>query len=567
MNNNKGNNAYNKLTPQRKQLVDAILENLKNGNLFWIQGWKNVGAPISAITGKKYNGINRLFLSLAMSEHKYKDNRWLTYKQMEDKGWTFKRDEEGNNLGKGAGVAIEYFELRDKETKKPFNKHVLDGMTQDEKQEYFDENVFPMRKYYRVFNGDIIDGIPALESKKIDANGINERAEKLLQYWSENEAEIIYGGDKAYYTEKADEVHLPFKNQFLNYAEYYSTALHEVGHSTGHSSRLNRDLSGKFGTDKYAEEELRAELASMFLEQDLEIASTDNHIQNNSAYIQNWHDIIKSDPNALFKAIADADKIAGYVMAKDKEMDKEEEPYTIVEEIDDNGSIVYKIRMIAEYGQTRAILSPFKSKDELLKEFGKMQELPYWKGKQFKEVSMDELINISRQRAEEKLAKEERLRQIEEDKSEVYIPPSEVVANTLKCAAVVGAVDNVYMTDKLKERLTRMDDRDVIDRASKSKYGDKFMSLFNGESVMGDKDKDERSLLTRLAVFCGQDKEQILRIFKASGQYNELKPNSLYSSMADIAMSVVAKNIERDKQQAAQTQDGKRNRFSSFFKR
>lgn len=565
MNNNKGNNAYNKLTPQRKQLVDAILENLKNGNLFWIQGWKNVGAPISAITGKKYNGINRLFLSLAMSEHKYKDNRWLTYKQMEDKGWTFKRDDEGNNLGKGAGVAIEYFELRDKSTKKPFNKHVLDGMTQDEKQEYFDENIFPMRKYYRVFNGDIIDGIPALERKEIDVNGINERAEKLLQYWSENEAEIIYGGDNAYYTEKTDKVHLPLKEQFVNCAEYYSTALHEVGHSTGHSSRLNRDLSGKFGTDKYAEEELRAELASMFLEQDLEIASTDNHIQNNSAYIQNWHDIIKSDPNALFKAIADADKIAGYVMAKEKEMDKEEEPYAIVEEIDDNGNRVYKIRMAAEYGQTRAILSPFESKDELLKEFGKMQELPYWKGKEFKEVSLDELEEISLKRAEEADAKQERLRQIEEDKSNVYLSPSEIVANALKYAAVVGAVDNVYMTDKLKEKLSRMDDRDVVERASKGKYGNKFTALYNGETVSGDKDKDEQSLMARLAVYCNKDKEQMLRIFKSSGQYNELKPNSAYMSMAENAVTNLT-NIDKLAQPQA-TEPSKKNKFSSFFKR
>ncbi|MCM1533672.1 MAG: ArdC family protein [Corallococcus sp.] len=163
------NEGNNKLTPEREGLVNSILRNMQENNSIWIQGWTNVGAPISAITGKKYSGINRMYLSNAMAERGYKDNRWLTFKQMEDRGWTFKRDEEGKNLGKNAGVPIEYFELRDKETKKPFNIHILDGMTSEEKQEYVDNNVFPLRKYYRVFNAEVIDGIP---QKEVKATGL-----------------------------------------------------------------------------------------------------------------------------------------------------------------------------------------------------------------------------------------------------------------------------------------------------------------------------------------------------------------------------------------------------------
>ena len=141
--------AYDKLTPQRKLLVDAVLKNLEKGTGLWEQGWSGGSAPVSAITGKQYNGVNRVFLLLASMEKGYSDNRWLTYKQMEDKGWHFKTDEEGKSLGKGAGVAIEYFELRDKETKQPFDRHTLDGMTAEERAEYMDENVYPLRKYYR----------------------------------------------------------------------------------------------------------------------------------------------------------------------------------------------------------------------------------------------------------------------------------------------------------------------------------------------------------------------------------------------------------------------------------
>ena len=286
MNEEAKSKAFERLTPERKALVEQILDNLEKGDGLWKQGWVNTGVPESAITGKKYHGINNLFLTLVSIMKGYNDNRWLTYKQMEDKGWSFKTDEEGKSLAKGQGVAIEYFELRDKATKKPFDRSVLDGMTESERQEYMHDNVHPIRKYYRVFNGDLIEGIPEREKREIDPNGINERAENVLSYWSENEAKIIYGGQSAFYRPSTDEIHLPPKDVFFDMPEFYATALHEVGHSTGHETRLNRDLSGKFGTSDYATEELRAEIASLFLEQDLEIQVSEKHIENNSQYIK-----------------------------------------------------------------------------------------------------------------------------------------------------------------------------------------------------------------------------------------------------------------------------------------
>ena len=314
---NEKNNAYDKLTPQRKALVDMVLKNLENGKGLWEQGWADMGVPVSAATGKRYRGINNLFLSLIAMERGYTDNRWATYHQIEERGWGFKKDEEGKSRGKGAGVTIEFYELYDKETKKAFDRSTLDGMTESERDEYMQENVRPMRKYFRVFNGDIIEGIPEREKCVIDPSERVERAEKLLEHWNDYEARIVYGGDSAFYRRNTDEIHSPKREAFKNLHEFYGTNFHEIGHSTGHESRLNRDLSGAFGSEKYALEELRAELSAMFLEQDIGIAVSEQHIENNSRYIKEWHDEIKDNPDALFTAIADAEKITRFIATKE----------------------------------------------------------------------------------------------------------------------------------------------------------------------------------------------------------------------------------------------------------
>ena len=531
--------AYDRLTPQRKQLVDAVLKNLENGVGLWKQGWSGGGAPVSAITGKRYNGVNRIFLMLASMERGYSDNRWLTYKQMEDKGWSFKTDAEGRSLGKGAGVAIEYFELRDKQTKQPFDRHTLDGMTADERNEYMDENVYPLRKYYRVFNGDVIEGIPEQKKGEHDTTGYNARAENLISYWSETESPIRYGGSAAFYSPQTDEIRLPKKEAFVDMPEFYSTALHEIGHSTGHEKRLNRNLSGAFGSAEYAEEELRAEIASMFLEQDLGVAASEKHIENNSAYIGSWKSKIKEDPNVLFKAIADAERMTKFVMEKEKEIKRETEPFAVIEETDEYGETVYKVKMCAEYGQTQSALRgyPFRSREALMAEFGKMQELPFWKGKAFEEVSLEELQAQSIKRAEEQEQKEERLSKIEEEKSEVFMPPSAVAAaSETETASAARTVD---MTGRGIESLTRMEDRELVEKASKTKQGAKFSALFNGLDVLGSEEKNERSLMARLAVHTS-DKDKLMRVFKASGQYRDDKPNAYYERMATEEMQFVS---------------------------
>ena len=146
--NEERNSAYEKLTPQRKQLVDKVMENLEKGNLFWSQGWVSSGAPESAVTGKKYRGINNLFLSLIAMSENYEDNRWATFKQMEEKGWTFKKDEEGKSAAKGKGATVEYYEMRDKETKKRFDRLYLRRQRDPHQKDYFVCSVYRKKRKY-----------------------------------------------------------------------------------------------------------------------------------------------------------------------------------------------------------------------------------------------------------------------------------------------------------------------------------------------------------------------------------------------------------------------------------
>ena len=523
--------AYEKLTPQRKQLVDQVLANLEKGNLFWTQGWVAAGAPESAVTGKKYRGINNLYLSLVAMAENYGDNRWATFRQMEEKGWTFKKDEEGHTLGKGKSVSVEYYEMRDKETKRRFDRSVLDGMTFDEQREYMDKNVYWLRKFYRVFNCSLMDGVPAKEMPTIDVNDRIEKAEAILEYWNANESKIVYGGSQAFYRPSTDEVHLPEREKFKSTQSFYDTAFHEIGHSTGHESRLNRDLSGGFGSQSYAMEELRAEIASIFMEQDLGIEPSEDRLQNNAAYIQSWKDEIKENPNALFTAIADADKIARYVSRKEQayRQTKDVEYYAIVEETNAYSEQVYRCYICDEEGKVKPLINyGFADRDALEKELDKIKELDLWKDKTFEEVGIEAL----KAKSEEK----EKAGKVEQEKSTEYIRPSELVA-----AEVAAKALPVSMDGRGLESLTRMSDRETLSRAE-TYYGKdgKFSDLYHGKNVLKSEEESEYGLMVRLAMFCGGDQDRLLRVFRSSGQYREEKPNAYYEKMAENSLKFIS---------------------------
>lgn len=137
------------------------------------------------------------------------------------------------------------------------------------------------------------------------------------------------GGDRAYYSPKTDSVHLPEKDTFYNSYAYNATALHELSHATGAEKRLNRDIKNAFGTEKYAYEELVAEISACFMSEHIQIEQTEEHVNNHKAYIQSWTKALSEKPEMLMKAIRDAEKAANYLEYHAEILSKEEYQETL----------------------------------------------------------------------------------------------------------------------------------------------------------------------------------------------------------------------------------------------
>lgn len=166
-----------------------------------------------------------------------------------------------------------------------------------------------------VFNAEQIQGLPPLETKtETPAWDRHERAENILQSMG---VPITHDqSDGAFYRPSTDSIHLPDRSQFATADTYYATALHEAGHATGHKSRLDRDLTGKFGSESYAKEELRAEIASMMIGDELQIGHDPGQ---HAAYVKSWVKVLKEDPKEILRAAKDAEQISAHIIGYEKE--------------------------------------------------------------------------------------------------------------------------------------------------------------------------------------------------------------------------------------------------------
>lgn len=294
---------------KRKAMVDQLLAFIESNPTAWEAGWYKVGgAPRNGKTGKNYNGLNALWLYL-LAEHKgYTDPRWVTYQQAKDLKASVKAGEKSSN--------VFYWSWYDKKTKKPFDEETVKDMSKDERQKYLDENVRPVLKYYQVFNASQCNNFPKLDAEQQEMPA-DERARqnaKIESIIANSAAPVYYdGGNRAYYSPRQDSIHLPEINRFQTMQDYYATALHEIAHSTGHESRLSRKMIGAFGTSEYAKEELRAELASVFMQLDYDISVEGKHFENHAAYLQSWLKSVRDDQKEFFAAVTDAEKISQYV--------------------------------------------------------------------------------------------------------------------------------------------------------------------------------------------------------------------------------------------------------------
>ncbi|MBP6366921.1 MAG: DUF1738 domain-containing protein [Nitrosomonas sp.] len=283
-----------------EQVAKNLIEQLKTGVAPWQKPWEPgdllAALPINPTTGKRYRGIN----SLNLMSRAYTDPRWLTYKQAVSLGAQVRKGEKS--------TLVQYWKFTDERIKNDDSGNpVLNNEGQPIKEQIRLER--PRVFYASVFNAEQIDNLPELNIKAPDWDPL-ERAEYILQA---SNAVIRHGeADNAFYRPSTDSIHLPYKHQFPTPDRYYATALHELGHWTGHELRLNRDLAHPFGSEGYAKEELRAEIASMLLSGELGIGhDPGQHV----AYVNSWIKALQEDPTEIFRAAADAEKIQDYVLA------------------------------------------------------------------------------------------------------------------------------------------------------------------------------------------------------------------------------------------------------------
>lgn len=275
-------------------ITDRIMEKLAQGCVPWHKPWAgNSEYPKNLITKKEYRGINVFILACAGFASPF----WASYKQIK---------ELGGNVNKGEkGWPVVFWKFMDEDDSEDNKKHI------------------PLLRYYTVFNVDQTSGI---DEKKIPESAAKyNEMEKLEQCEAvvlamPQRPEITYNDQRAYYTPSKDRVNMPKMETFDGAEEYYSTLFHELTHSTGHESRLNRKgiISGiaAFGTKEYSKEELVAEMGAAFLCGHCQI---DNKtIDNSAAYIKSWLKKLKDDPKMVILAAAQAQKAVDFILGIEK---------------------------------------------------------------------------------------------------------------------------------------------------------------------------------------------------------------------------------------------------------
>jgi putative DNA primase/helicase len=283
-------------------IAEQLIAQLEAGTAPWVKPWRP-GArfmPFNPITGKDYRGMNAMILLMTAEALGYGDARWMTYKQAASEGGQVRRGEKS--------TLIQYWKWREERPVIGPDGGPLrdgDGKAIIEIIELVRPRVFAAA----VFNGAQIDGLAESETRPaLPEWQRHETAEAIL---INSGAKIQHlACDRAAYNRVLDAIVLPERAQFATADGYYATALHELGHWTGHGTRLNRDLAHPFGSEGYAREELRAEIASLMLGDRLGIGHDPSQ---HAAYVGHFLQILRSEPQEIFRAASDAEKIVSFL--------------------------------------------------------------------------------------------------------------------------------------------------------------------------------------------------------------------------------------------------------------
>ena len=269
-------------------VTERIIQQLEAGCIPWEKPWAGVqSGAISGATGRPYSLLNQMLLS--------KPGAYYTFNQIQKMGGTVRK-------GEKSSMVVFWKQIPIKEEDPATGQQA--------------ERMIPMLRYYNVFHISQCDGIaPAtvvIESRKPDTD---LTADTIISgYLNRSGVKLDHRqGDEAFYSPIPDRVVVPLREQFHDKAEYYSTVFHELAHSTGHASRLNR-LTGRafFGNEEYSKEELTAEIGAAALLNHCGI-ETKRSFRNSAAYIQSWLNVLQNDKRMIVTASGAAAKAFDYI--------------------------------------------------------------------------------------------------------------------------------------------------------------------------------------------------------------------------------------------------------------
>jgi antirestriction protein ArdC len=280
------------------EITDKIIRELEAGRVPWVQPWGTAHAkapltmPKNGATGRCYSGINVLILWGAVIEHGFPAQGWVTFRQALALGGHVRRGERGTMI-----VYADRFVPNDEKKRA---------------QETGEEAVaVPFLKRFTVFNLAQCEDLPAdlaVTMPPPEPGLIEPRVEALIKATG---IDFRIGGNRAFYSLDSDYIQVPPPQAFFEPINFHRTALHEIGHASGARHRLNRDMTGGYGSKKYAFEEMIAEISASYTCASLGIVPTVRHAD----YIAGWLDVLKEDNRAIIRAASQASKAADYILS------------------------------------------------------------------------------------------------------------------------------------------------------------------------------------------------------------------------------------------------------------
>jgi antirestriction protein ArdC len=274
------------------EVTQRILTELQNGAAPWIKPWASTAGrnvPHNAVTGRAYSGCNVVLLWMTAQDRGYATPAYLTYNQAKEAGGNVRKGEHGTKV---------YF----------VKKLLVKDKTSDKADA---TRTIPMMREYTVFNISQCENLPERITSPVTKAQRNPSArdETADSFLSSTRADIREGNGEAYFVPSQDFISMPAFAAFRNADSFYATAFHELGHWTGHKTRLDRDLKDRFGSKAYAAEELVAELTAAFLCAEF---SFDGELRH-AGYIEHWIRLLADDDKAFFTACSRAQKAADYL--------------------------------------------------------------------------------------------------------------------------------------------------------------------------------------------------------------------------------------------------------------